>query len=180
MQVTAKHRRCFVFMNYFDCLTSVEGWYWQCCFSLISWSEQLLFVSAARPCMTTVFFQIACMQSSSLEHACECAVVFDLTAICVFLWVTSWGGLPAAWQKFFYYSVTSLSSHNIVCTYSIVENLKLLKDLRPKCSRCPSYTSRWNVSSSMCTTSFAIVLFSGLHFSIFFLVASDDDPAGPV
>lgn len=144
---------------------------------LISWSEQLLY---ARPCMTTVFFQIACMQSSSLDHACECAVVLDLTAICVFLWVTSWGGFPAAWQRIVYYSVTSLSSHNVVCTYSRVKNLKILKNLRSKCSHCYSSTSRWNVSSSACATSFAIVLFSGLHFSIFSLVASDDDPAGPV
>lgn len=105
-----------------------------------------------------------------------------LHSVC--LWVTSWGGFPS--RLLF----TMLLLHQGCVFHPITQcahTVPMKHKNRTKCTVTVSHSHPLCILKktntfhfiSVCNF-FAIILFFGLHFSMCSLVASDDDPAGPV
>lgn len=102
------------------------------CFSLISLSEQLLFVSAACLCMTTVFLFTFEFWLCVIVLTCSCILMWCLAGfnciLCV-LWLTSGGGFPEAWQPIYYFVTSSSLGFHPITQYTYITSLYNITNL---------------------------------------------------
>lgn len=153
---------------------------------------------------TIFFFKRECFCLDVSVLTCSCVlmcVVLDLNAFCVCVCFCEWPHevffFPVACRPIVYSFMTSsrlrFSSHNmhtrhILHRWNTSEFLKMSGPSAPCVSHSCCYMLPFFIylyiylkkTNFIVCNFLAIILFFGPHFSIFSLVASDDDPAGPV